>query len=276
MNPSGDGGARWTPAPIDEQERRRVLELASSPEAEAARADLVAAFRILVRMGVVDGLYQGLYGHLTLRVPGAPGYFWVNSLAKRFRDVTAGDLILLGSGGQIVQGEARAVNFAAFFIHSAIHRARADVNCVAHTHPAAGCAFAALGLPLLPIDQVGCVFFEDHAVHSDYSGVVAERSEGEAIAAALGSRRAAILVNHGLVTCGPDVAHAVIDMYELERTCDIQLRAMATGRELRVIPAEAARQVRSIRTDPRRYRHEWSVLMRELISDSRGVPPPRS
>lgn len=259
-----DAAARFTPAPIEEDERRRVLDAARAPEAAAARADLAAAFPILTRIGVVDGLYQGLYGHITLRVPGAPDYFWVNSLARRFNDTREEDLILLGSGGQIVEGEARAVNFAAFYIHSAIHKARPEVSCVAHTHPAAGCAFAALGTPLLPIDQVGCVFFEDHAVHSDYSGVIAGEPQGEAIVRSLGSRRALILMNHGLITCGPDVAHAVIDMYELERTCDVQLRALATGREPKLIPPEAARQVRAIRTDPRRYRHEWSVLRREL------------
>lgn len=270
MSPTGD--SPFKPLPIDENERRRVLGIAGSPEALEAREELAASFRILHRLGMVAGLYQGLYGHITLRVPGAPEYFWVNSLARRFNDTRPEDLILLGSRGQVVEGEPRAVNFAAFYIHSAIHRARADVNCVAHTHPRAGCAFAALGVELQPIDQVGCVFFEDHAIHSDYSGVIADTSQSNAIVRSLGDRRAAILVNHGLITCGPSIAHAVIDMYELERTCDIQLHALAAGRELSLIPPEAARQVRSIRTDPRRYRHEWRVMLRELAqAESRQV-----
>jgi ribulose-5-phosphate 4-epimerase/fuculose-1-phosphate aldolase len=256
--------------PIDEGERARVAALASTPEATEAKEDLAAAFRILHRIGMVSGLYEGLYGHITLRVPGAPDFFWVNSLARRFNDTLPTDLILLSSRGQVVEGEPRAVNFAAFFIHSAIHLARKDVNCVAHTHPRAGCAFAALGTQLQPIDQVGCVFFEDHAIHSDYSGVIADDAQSAAIVRSLGSKRAAILVNHGLITTGESVAHAVIDMYELERTCDIQLRALASGRPPLLIPEDAARQVRAIRTDPRRYRHEWRLMRRELAEAERA------
>ena len=152
----------------------------------------------------------------------------------------------------------------AFFIHSSIHHARSDVNCVAHTHPRSGCAFGALARLLEPIDQVGCTFFEDHVLHQEYSGVVENRDQGDAIVASLGKKRAAILVNHGLLTCASTVEQAVIDMFELERTCDVQLRAMATGRELCRIPDEFARQVRAIRTAPRRYRAEWMQLMGQL------------
>lgn len=255
------------PQPLADDERRRVIEIARRPEAIEEKTRLAAAFRILVRMGVVQGLYQGLYGHITLRVPGAPEYFWVNSLAKRFNRTTVDDLLLVASTGEVVEGEPRALNRAAFLIHSAIHRARPDVNCAAHTHPPAGGAFAALGVPLQPIDQVGCIFFEDHAVFTDYSGVVAEEEQGEDIARALGTKRALILTNHGLITCGRTVPEAVLDMCELERTCDIQLRALSTGRPLQAILPEAARQVRSIRSNPRRYEHEWSLIVAELDRD---------
>lgn len=247
--------------------RSDVRDAARSPEALEQKTRLAAAFRILVRMGVVRGLYQGLYGHITLRVPKAPEHFWVNSLAKRFERTTVDDLLLVSSTGEVVEGEPRALNRAAFLIHSAIHKARPDVNCAAHTHPAAGGAFAALGLPLRPIDQVGCVFFEDHALFEDYSGVVAEEEQGGEIARALGPRRALILTNHGLITVGRGVAEAVLDMCELERTCDLQLRALGSGQALRLIPDEHARQARSIRTSPKRYEHEWRLLTEELDRD---------
>lgn len=268
MSPSDSAQTPFHP-PLTREERERVLEIAAGEEAREAKAALAAAFRILVRMGVVDGLYQGLYGHITLRVPGAPEFFWVNSLARRFNDTTVDDLLLVGRSGEVVDGVQRALNQAAFYIHSEVHKARADVNCVAHTHPRFGCAFAALGVPLSPIDQVGCIFFEEHAIHSDYTGVVAEKSQGEAIVGAIGDKRALILANHGLITAAGTVPEAVIDMYELERTCEIQLLALATGREIRQIPPEAARQVRSIRRNPKRYQHEWRVLVRELDRDTR-------
>jgi ribulose-5-phosphate 4-epimerase/fuculose-1-phosphate aldolase len=254
---------QWRPAELDPAEKARVLALANEPQAIEAKTKLAAGFRVLAQVGVVHGLYQGLYGHISLRVPTAPEYFWVNPLAVPFAEMTADDLVLISGKGELVEGQ-NMHNFAAFFIHASIHAARTDINCVCHTHAGSACAFAALGEQLQPIDQIGCAFFEDHALHSAYTGVVAERSQGEAMVESLGDKRALILVNHGLLTGASTVEQAVIDMYELERTCDVQLRALATGRPLKLIPPEYARQVRSIRTRPGRYKAEWHMLMREL------------
>jgi len=177
--------------------------------------------------------------------------------------------VLISGKGQIVEGQ-NMHNFAAFFIHASIHEARPDINCVCHTHAGAACAFAALGELLQPIDQIGCSFFEDHALHSAYTGIVAERNQGEAMVESLGDKRAMILVNHGLLTTAGTVEQAVIDMYELERTCDVQLRALGTGRPLKLIAPDYARQVRSIRTRPGRYKAEWQMLMRELARTNPG------
>jgi ribulose-5-phosphate 4-epimerase/fuculose-1-phosphate aldolase len=253
----------WRPGVADEQEKERVLELAREDVAREQQQKLADAFRVLAHVGLVQGLYEGLYGHISARVPNAPEYFWVNPIGVPFGDMRPEDLVLIGGDGRLVQGTAMH-NFAAFLIHSAIHQARADVNCVVHHHPAAACAFSALGVTLLPIDQVGCSFFDDHAVHAEYSGVIAEQEQAAAIVHSLGTRRALILMNHGALTCASSIEQATIDMYELERTCDVQLRALATGRPLHLISAAAAQQVREIRTAPRRYRAEWMLLMRLL------------
>jgi ribulose-5-phosphate 4-epimerase/fuculose-1-phosphate aldolase len=261
----------WYPEAAHEEERQRVLAAAARPEAVEQKQKLAEAFRVLARVGVVGGLYEGLYGHISLRVPGEPHYFWVNPIARAFAHMTEDDLVLMSGDGKILAG-ARMHNFAAFFIHSAIHAARPEINCVAHTHPRNGCAFAALDRLLEPIDQVGCAFFEDHALHREYSGVVEGRDQGDAIVESLGANRALILVNHGLLTCGKTVEQATVDMYELERTCEVQLRAMAAGQPLRTIPAEYARQVHGIRTAERRYRGEWMLLM-QLLEDEGGARP---
>jgi ribulose-5-phosphate 4-epimerase/fuculose-1-phosphate aldolase len=44
-------------------------------------------------------------------------------------------------------------------IHSAIHTARPDVLCAAHSHSTYGKAFSALGKTLDPISQDACVFY---------------------------------------------------------------------------------------------------------------------
>jgi ribulose-5-phosphate 4-epimerase/fuculose-1-phosphate aldolase len=250
---------RHTQMAPDDEDKQRVLRLADAPEARRARVKLAAAYRLIAERGLDDGIA----GHISLRVPGAPNHFWVNPFGLLFREVTADNLVLINDRGQILAG-GTLINYAAFCIHAAIHHARPDVDCAVHTHPPAGTAYGALGIPLDPLDQTGCSFFEEHAVYCEYDGIVVDPRQAAGIVAALGNKRALILANHGLLTCAPSVEQALIDMIDLERTCAINLRAMATGRPLRVIPPEAARQARAVLTQPGRWPFLWQALVRDL------------
>ncbi|HET6323413.1 MAG TPA: class II aldolase/adducin family protein, partial [Planctomycetaceae bacterium] len=106
----------------DSAEKDRVLKLANTPEARAERVKLAAAYRFLARAGLDDGVA----GHISLRVPGAPDYFWVNPFGLFFNEVRADNLVLVNSAGEIVDGHP-LINLAGFCIHSAIHHARPDV-----------------------------------------------------------------------------------------------------------------------------------------------------
>jgi ribulose-5-phosphate 4-epimerase/fuculose-1-phosphate aldolase len=121
------------------------------------------------------------------------------------------------------------VNVAAFCIHSQVHQARPDVVAAAHSHSVHGKAFSSLHQPLLPLTQDACAFHDDHALFEDYTGVVVDTEEGKRIAHALGDNKAAILVNHGLLTVGHSVDEAVWWFITMERTCQAQLLAMAAG-----------------------------------------------
>lgn len=241
------------------EERERVLALANTQEAKRERVKLAAAYRILARKGLDDGIA----GHISLRVPGAPHYFWVNPFGKFFSEVTGDNLVLVNERGEIVDG-GPMINFAGFCIHSAIHRTRPDVNCACHTHPPAGTAFAALGLDLEPLDQVGCSFFEDCVLHREYGGVVLDHDYAQGIADALGEKRALVLQNHGLLTCGASVEQALVDMLDLERTCNVNLRAYATGKPVQPVPPAGARQAREVYRQPMRYPFHFAALIRWL------------
>jgi ribulose-5-phosphate 4-epimerase/fuculose-1-phosphate aldolase len=243
----------------DTAEKEWILEIANSQEARHERVKLAAAYRIIARQGLDDGLA----GHISLRVPGAPDYFWVNPFGKMFSEVTAENLVLVNSKGEIIDGWPM-INQAGFCIHAAIHHARPDINCACHTHPPAGSAYSSLGILLDPLEQTGCSFFEDHAIYREYTGIVLDEQQTVDITSALGTKRALILANHGLLTTGPSVEQAVLDMIDMERTCAVNLRAMATGRPLQVVPPEVARQSRSVLTQPMRYPFQWEAVVRQL------------
>ena len=138
------------------------------------------------------GYDEGIAGHITLRDPEYPHYFWVNPFGMHFGQICISDLILVDRDGNIVQGEDKMLNTAAFAIHSRLHEARPDVNAAAHSHSMYGKSFSTLGRLLEPITQDSCAFVDDHVLFDDFTGVVLETDEGDRIAKALGDKRAAI------------------------------------------------------------------------------------
>ena len=83
---------------------------------------LAAAFRLFAHFGYEEGVA----GHITARDPERPDHFWVNPFGEPFAHIRVSDLVLINDEGDVVEGE-RAVNRAAFAIHSQVHAARPDV-----------------------------------------------------------------------------------------------------------------------------------------------------
>ncbi|MBS1848410.1 MAG: class II aldolase/adducin family protein [Actinobacteria bacterium] len=201
----------------------------------ARKATLAAAFRIFGRLG----FNEGVAGHITVRDPEHLDHFWVNPFAVSFRMIGAEDLICVNAEGDVVEGDGM-LNRAAFAIHSRIHAARPDVIAAAHSHSVYGKAFSALHRELRPLTQDACIFFEDHALFDDYTGVVWDTSEGDRIAETLGMRKALILANHGLLTTGHSIEEAVFWFVTMERTCQAELAVLAAGGGV-PIPDDVAR-----------------------------------
>jgi ribulose-5-phosphate 4-epimerase/fuculose-1-phosphate aldolase len=185
---------------------------------------LAAALRLFGRFG----FEEGVAGHITARDPEYTDHFWVNPFGVSFQHIRVSDLLLVNHEGKVVQGRHR-VNTAAFAIHSAVHQARPDVIGAAHSHSLYGKALSATGQLVEPLTQDACAFYEDHELFDDYTGVVNDPLEGRRIALALGSRKAAILRNHGLLTAGTSVDSAAWWFITMERSCQAQLVAKAAG-----------------------------------------------
>jgi ribulose-5-phosphate 4-epimerase/fuculose-1-phosphate aldolase len=234
-------------------------------ERQFRREQLAITFRLFAR----HGLNVGLAGHVTARDPEWTDHFWVNPLGLNFSQIRVSDLLLVNRHGEIVVGEG-PLNRAAFAIHAALHEARPDIVAAAHTHSTYGKAWSALGRLLDPLTQDACVFYEDHALFDDFSGVVLETTEGQRIAQALGQRKAVILRNHGILTAGPSVAAAAWWYIALENACHTQLLAEAVGTP-KPIPHEVARLTHSQIGGPRGAQATFDDLARILVREEPEV-----
>jgi len=148
-----------------------------------------------------------------------------------FDEITASSLIKIDMQGRKVEESSWPINPAGFTIHSAIHAARHDVQCVLHTHTINGVAVSAQKNGVLPVSQQSIFVLQNLAYH-DYEGVALRDDEKPRLVADLGRRNFLMLRNHGLLTVGRSVAEAFQAMYIFEATCAIQVRAQSGGAEL--------------------------------------------
>jgi ribulose-5-phosphate 4-epimerase/fuculose-1-phosphate aldolase len=215
-----------------EEERRRRKER------------LAGGFRIFAMLG----FSEGVAGHITARDPEFEDTFWVNPFGIGFDRIRVSDLIRVDAHGDVVEVSG-PVNVSAFAIHAQIHAARPDVVAAAHAHSLYGKAWSAVGRLLDPVTQDACAFYEDHVFFDDTKVLITEESEGERLAQALGSYKAAILRNHGLITVGHTIDEAVWWFVAMERCCQAQFLAESVCKPLQ-IDSKNARAARSVNGAP--------------------------
>ena len=194
------------------------------------RIDLAAAYRLAALAGWDDTVYT----HLSACVPGEPGVYLINEFGLAFDEVCASNLVKVNLAGEVVDGSGRKVNPTGFTIHSAVHAARPDIECVIHLHAPWGVALSMRDEGLLPTSQWAMRLHGRLGRHA-YEGLALGTVEQQRLVANLGALDGLILDNHGTLTVGRNVAEAFMLMHLLERAAQAQLRAMAAGvRGLRV------------------------------------------
>lgn len=202
-----------------------------SPQEWQARVDLAACYRIVAHYGWDDLVFT----HISARVPGPEHHFLINPYGMMFEEVTASSLVKVDLQGNKVMDSEFDINPAGFTIHSAVHAAREDAQCVMHLHTMAGVAVSVLEDGLQAFSQQSLFALSSLAYH-DYEGVALNPDEKTRLVADLNDKNFMILRNHGLLTCAETIADAFLFMFLLQRSCEIQLQAQATNTSLIKIP----------------------------------------
>jgi len=211
-----------------------VIDVRSTVDAAEwqRRVDLAACYRLVAMFGWDDLIFT----HISARVPGPEHHFLINPYGMMFSEITASSLVKVDLHGRKVLDSPYDINPAGFVIHSAVHEARDDANCVLHVHSVNGVAISAQEDGVLPLSQHSIFVLSSLAYH-DYEGVALEDDEKPRLVRDLGDKRFLMLRNHGLLTVGRSVAEAFVAMYFFETSCMIQVRAQSGGQRLRHIAA---------------------------------------
>jgi ribulose-5-phosphate 4-epimerase/fuculose-1-phosphate aldolase len=237
-----------------------------TPAEWQARVDLAACYRLVDLYGMSDMMAN----HISMRVPGEEGAFLINAYGMMYEEITASSLIKIDVDGNVLSkpdfGELNyGINKAGYVIHSAVHAARHEVDCVIHTHSWASMAVSALECGLLPITQTAMRFLK--IGYHDYQGVVLDEAEQASLLQDLGQGEALILRNHGALVVGRTVGEAFNWMHRLELSCRSQLAAMACNSPFVQVPQAVLEETwNNYQPGTRRPygQMEWPALLRKL------------
>jgi ribulose-5-phosphate 4-epimerase/fuculose-1-phosphate aldolase len=230
-------------------------------EEARVRQDLAACYRLAAHFQWDDLIST----HISARVPGEEA-FLINPFGLMFEEITPDSLVKIDLDGNIIGETEWSVNAAGFVVHSAVHQARHEAECVIHLHTPAGMAVSMLEEGYLPWTISAALFAEDIAYH-DVEGVADRLDERERLQASLGTKNLMILRNHGTMALGPSVAEAFTAMWHFEKACQTQIMALSTGRQLRPMPDDVIKGCASYRKDGRLPVSEplvWPAMMRLL------------
>ncbi len=205
------------------------------------RVDMAAAFRWTARLG----MNEAVANHFSLAVSEDGKRFLINPNQRHFARIRASDLLLLDADDPEVLSRPDAPDPTAWGLHGSIHRLVPRARCVMHVHSIFATVLASLeDSSLPPIDQNTAMFFGRTVIDEDYGGLAFEE-EGTRCAGMLGNPRthAMIMGNHGVLVIGQTVAEAFNRLYYFERAAETYIRALQTGRKLRVLSDEIAESV---------------------------------
>ena len=211
------------------------------------RLELAAVYRLTDFLGWAELIFN----HITVRVPDSPDdapQFLINPYGLHYAFVTARNLVKIDVNGNIIGESDYPVNPAGFTIHSAIHGARHDAQCVMHTHTTTGMAVACKQEGLR-YDNFYSVLLHGQVAYHDFEGITTDLDECGRLVKSLGDKNILILRNHGLLACGNTVPEMLMNMWTVQRACDVQAASDALNGPNMPIAPEVVDQGSSRRTN---------------------------
>ncbi len=237
------------------------------PVMDAVTRELLTEAARACRILDMEGHGDMTLGHLSVRETARSG-FWMKRNQIGLGEVLGPeDFVLVDWDGKQIAGSGG--RHSEWPIHSEIFRARADVNVVVHSHPFYASVFSAAVEPLQPY-TLDADYFIEVPRHDDELALITTKSEGEAVARALGKNFAVLMGNHGVTFCGTTIEHAACTGIFLEKACRAHLIGRTAGLKTSML-SQAARDKRhqQIMTQVH-WQHSWRYFCRKLEARNQG------
>jgi len=172
------------------------------------------------------GMTVGTWGNISIRDP-ETNLVYISPSGMNYTDIETKHVVVMDLDMNVIDGEAEPS--IEKNMHTAVYRARQDINAVVHTHPTWSTV-------------IGVVRENLPAVSEDFAQIVGGDVEfcktyelpgtpelGKVAVESLGDNFAVLLPNHGALSVGPDMKYALKVSVVLEKNAQIYIFAKMIG-----------------------------------------------
>jgi ribulose-5-phosphate 4-epimerase/fuculose-1-phosphate aldolase len=191
--------------------------------------EVAVGTRILAALGLASGVRAGL-GHVSMRLPGDPNRFVVKGRGyaiDSLATVKAQDLVTCDLEGCLIDGPSAIIPCFEVQIHSAIYKARPDVQSVVHAHPKFTTILSVLEKRIVPVCFEGNRLVREPLPVYRHQKLVLSEEDGRELATSLGAEAVVLMFGHGATTTGKTVEESVTSMIHLEHQAEMNYHACA-------------------------------------------------
>lgn len=189
--------------------------------------EVLASAQRMLAAGLVEGTAGNVSGRL------ASGLVCVTPSSVPYDTMTLDDLVVVDLDGAVVEGTRSPTTEKD--LHLATLRRYPELGAVIHSHAVHATMFAVAREAIPAVVEEVVVYLGGDVPCCEYRGT-GTAELGEEVAARLADRGAALLANHGLVSCGPTPDKALHNAALAERTARIVWGARAMGAPIHPLP----------------------------------------
>ncbi len=183
-------------------------------------------------------LVVGTAGNVSVRIG---DHVVISPSGVDYRKMRAEHVVVVDIDGNVVEGSLKPSSELP--LHLAVYTTSAH-QAIVHTHAVASTALSVV-VDEIPLSHYYSAMFGGPVRVAAYATYGSEQLALN-VQAALVGRTAALMANHGAVSVAATLAKALNQLPYLEYICELQLTAMSTGRDIKLLSTDEIEHVASM------------------------------
>ncbi|GAB7531503.1 class II aldolase/adducin family protein [Pseudomonas sp. 3A(2025)] len=176
------------------------------------------------------GWTEAIFNHISARLPGPAHHYLVNPFGLNYTEITPWNLLKVDLNGHKLEPSDYDGNPAGFALHSAVHAARDDIQCLIHTHTTPISAVVQKKRGFTHDDFYGAQLYGRVGYHT-FEGITLFDEEKVRMIESLGDKHVLVLRNHGIAVGENSIDKALFLLWTVQRAAENQCAAGALGGE---------------------------------------------